>query len=48
MKDGRHDGTLQLLTPQKLQSAMVPAERIKAGLAGFDYTSTTFFSLKRQ
>jgi hypothetical protein len=48
MKDGRHDGVLQLLTPQKLPSAMVPGKRIKAALASFDFISATFFSIKRQ
>jgi hypothetical protein len=48
MKDGRHDGALQLHTLQKLLSATVPAERIQAAIESFDYTSTTFFSVKRQ
>jgi hypothetical protein len=48
MKDGRHDGDLQQLTPKNFLLAAVPAGFIMANLASFDCTTTTFFSAKRQ
>ena len=42
MKDGRHDGALQLLTAQKLPSVSAPAKHINATLANFDYIIRNF------